>query len=350
MKSKIFVIAVSLSLLISSVVVVSGDASFDGDDKVLEWDEEVETRPLYSVVGRGVYTHNLSFDEVGEKMLQLRHDGSTLYEHIVQVTENGEDLNLISTDDEIVRDDPDRSRSQGAEIRVNRFEAPNELKRDEVREVEIELENPTTEIQDISLHIEGELEKEMKIARGGHLNSYEFSFDVEMEQNETPKDMILEFAGQAGNYRRKIINIERPCDVVPEMELGRFDRADHVGEFNESESTNESSREQIHEVIEKYLRREHHVGETPNHDEIDPVKLIFSEADEDWFEDPDTLKGEYTITVRLDGIDMEMEEAQVTLTGEEDDDEEEEIPGFKMTISMFTAIIAAIAYAEKKRI
>jgi len=42
---------------------------------------------------------------------------------------------------------------------------------------------------------------------------------------------------------------------------------------------------------------------------VDPCEIIFGRSNDDWLSgDPDSLKGEYKITIILEGADLEMEE------------------------------------------
>ncbi|MFW6064876.1 MAG: hypothetical protein ACOC8Y_04810 [Candidatus Natronoplasma sp.] len=64
---------------------------------------------------------------------------------------------------------------------------------------------------------------------------------------------------------------------------------------------------------------------------------------------PTPLKGEYKITIMLDGADLEMEEGQITIwEGEEEDDND--TLGFTSTILLLTVVITVAIYKKKERL
>jgi len=56
-------------------------------------------------------------------------------------------------------------------------------------------------------------------------------------------------------------------------------------------------------------------AEIPDEFEFDPLKTIFSKQTHDWLFEYEPLKGTYNFTVQLEGMDVELEESQVTFGG-----------------------------------
>jgi len=327
----------------------------DDVDKIVVDEWETYSQDLYSTEGLKTFTHEIRFENTGEYTLEVRHENTVLEQHIVQVEEKEEDsLEEWETSDE-------RTLEQRDEIKVVKFDAPEQVDVGETENIKVEIENSRKEAQKVSLYIDDEFELEVTVPQDDIITSYEHTFSYDMRSDRVPRDILLDFSGTFDLYRHKVINVERPDSDELEgkrgfrydgrLELCRFDREDKIGEFDENLPTIRSTdiRENIYPQIKPYLRDEYGHGNftDPGEDDIDPVRTIFGEAQEDWLECPEPLKGEYEFTIELHGIGLEMEEAEIIFLGVSEDEEEYDIPGSIWTFLLAVVIVVEI-YQKKE--
>ncbi len=215
---------------------------------------------------------------------------------------------------------------------------------------------------------------------GDLIDRHILTYSYDMESDELPENMAFYINGYSERYERRIIEIERPdsdelVDHYPfigtygRLELESLYRGGRVGEFDENINLNRSMRirENLWEDARYYLRvnQDEYEGDYENLTiqdfwDLNPCDVIFSEANENWLSgDPDPLKGEYKITIMLEGTDLEVDEDNTLITiwdgGEEEDDEEDiidrirDIPGFKSTLLLLGAVIALAVYRKKDK-
>jgi len=296
---------------------VTSDRSEIKND-IIEWDGEVETYDMYYNTPTESIELMKNFTESGEKSLEIRHDGEVLDERVIQVTEDDEesdteDLNEYLTDDE--------------DIEVTSFVAPSEASVGEDVRIYAEIENSIEEMQVVSLYVDDEKEVEKEIPQAGVIERNTLSIDLnvgDMISDPLPKDMMIRVSGSAGFYSRRILNLERPDEH--ELELERLSE-DTIGEFDEDISLwKRNIRENIHTYIQSYVRSEENKSVDTSWYEMDTVPSLFGQANEDWLEDPDLLKGDYELQITLEGIDLDVESASVLLSaGGEEKIEDERI-------------------------
>ncbi len=99
--------------------------------------------------------------------------------------------------------------------------------------------------------------------------------------------------------------------------LEDIDRGDRVGDFHETITVvrRGSIRENLYEQSRRWLRRNTDVREFPSQEDVHPTQILFGQRNENWLEEGDPLKGEYNVTIRVDGIGVEFEEAETTFSG-----------------------------------
>ncbi|MEF8873966.1 MAG: ABC transporter permease subunit [Candidatus Thermoplasmatota archaeon] len=106
-----------------------------------------------------------------------------------------------------------------------------------------------------------------------------------------------------------------PDDTIVLEDVNRGDR---VGEFHETVTVvrRTNIRENIYDQSTNFLRREYDKTDVSGKNVVHPTEVLFSKDNEKWVEpDADPLKGEYEVTLRLEGINVNMTDAQVTFSG-----------------------------------
>lgn len=220
----------------------------------------------------------------------------------------------LTTEEEPEYDEPELQQDG---VEIISFDAPAQITQGDFARIDIEAENSDTEAREITLMVDGVPVRTVIIAGGGQMSAYEYTFTYDMDYDRVPREIFMEFEGRSDLYRRRIITVERPCEDVPEIEFERLRRGDRVGDISESITTMRRMgiRENIHGAAQSHLRREYDDPYIPDFQHINPVRLAFSEADENWFDDPTALKGQYNFTIRLEGINVEMDEVETHIGG-----------------------------------
>ncbi|MFW6144804.1 MAG: hypothetical protein ACOC55_04460, partial [Candidatus Natronoplasma sp.] len=204
---------------------------------------------------------------------------------------------------------------QQGRIEVTSFSAPDEVTVGEVESVRVEIRNDITEEQAISLQMDGEMVREIRVAPAGMITGNTMSFSYEMNADRVPREIYSTYSGNAERYRHRYIEIERPDGVV--LEIEDEPRGDRVGDFEEAITVvrRGSIRETIYNQARQWLRRNTDEDEFPEVQNVHPTEIIFGKQNENWLDDPEPLKGEYELRIRVDGIDVEIEDADATFSG-----------------------------------
>ncbi len=321
-------------------------------DKTVVDGWETDSRRLYFTEGRRTFTHEITFEELGSVTLEIRHENEVIHEHVVQVVEE-DPVERVKLSNEIIQ--------QGSELDVVRFDAPEEINVGETVDIEVEIENPVEEHQEISFYSNDELELEVSVPRAGTVDRYRHTFTYEVEDGRVPRDILIEFGGTSDLYRHGVIRVERPDSDELEgergfiydgkLELYRLAGDDEVGDFEEDIPTirTDAVREKIHPPISSYLRSQYGFDNfsDPGEKEINPISVIFGETGEDWLEEPEPLNGEYVFTIDLHGIDLEMEDGRIIFLEEYEEDDEQEIPGFTSSSVLLASSIVVGIYKKK---
>jgi len=169
-------------------------------------------------------------------------------------------------------------------------------------------------------------------ARQEHLQNFEYELGErnnihrhtlthDMQADVVPREIFYDFSGEADSYTRRVIEIERPdsdeLDGEPGFRVtgGRFvivdERRDEKGEFRETITTQRRMviRDNLYSQARAYLRRQDFNYTDPGPRNINPVRTIFGEANENWLSDnPDPLKGQYNITIEIHAVGLGTEE------------------------------------------
>ncbi|MFW6048471.1 MAG: hypothetical protein ACOC87_04185 [Candidatus Natronoplasma sp.] len=202
---------------------------------------------------------------------------------------------------------------QQKDIRVTSFSAPEEVTVGDGEFVKVEVENDRAEEQTLSLQMDEETLREVNVAPAGMIHGHTINFTYEMEADEFFEDLVIDVEGSAERYRHLFIEVKRPDGTS--LELKDVHRGDRIGEINETiyAKRDRNLRENLYNQAREWLRRNTDKEEFPPILETDLLKILFGQQNEDWLHDPDILKGEYEIVVRLEGINIELQTGQVTL-------------------------------------
>lgn len=107
-----------------------------------------------------------------------------------------------------------------------------------------------------------------------------------------------------------------PQDI---MVMDDFDRGDRAGDIHEGITSVRRGdiRDRVYTQAFGWVTRQTDMEREDVARQADThvTETIFSKRNENWLNDPDPLKGEYELTIRVDGIDIEIEEAHVTFSG-----------------------------------
>ncbi len=157
-------------------------------------------------------------------------------------------------------------------------------------------------------------------------NYHRYTFTYDMQADRLPKEIFFEYSGSADRYTHRRIIIERPDSPELEGQAGFRTSGNLVivdeprseeGEFRETITTMRrmSIRDNLYTQIRAYQRRQDYNWSDPGSRDVNPVQTIFGQANENWLETPDPLKGEYNITIELTGNNLELDEADVHIGG-----------------------------------
>lgn len=201
------------------------------------------------------------------------------------------------------------------DIWVDRFSAPDEVTVGDVVSIRASIENDLPEEQLVILRKDGESIREVRVAPAGMIHRNTISFTYDMDADRVPREIYMKFSGNADRYRHRYIEIERPDGVV--LRIEDLDRGDRIDDFRETITVvrRGSIREEIYDQARVWLRRNTEVREFPRVQNVHPVEVIFGEQNENWLHDPEPLKGEYELRISVDGINVEIEDADVTFSG-----------------------------------
>jgi len=220
------------------------------------------------------------------------------------------------------------STQQDGQVSIRTFEVPDELTQGEFGTIEIELENSRLDEQVVELQIDGETFRTIRMAPGGEYDRKSYTFTYDMQADKVPREIFMEWSGYASRYHSRRITVQRPdSEELSEfrgfrgtdgkLELEYLRRGDRVGEFSESITTFRRMRirENLREDITSYFRDNDEIEDPPEPgvEVINPIYTIFGEANENWLQDPDPLKGEYEITITLEGSDLEVYEDETAV-------------------------------------
>ncbi len=332
-KLKTLTMVVSMILLISMAVVFTGClGGGDSRETVIDLDEaEKEVlKNIRSAPAEISFNVNITFEEEGERTLQVRHEGEIVMEHMVHVND-GADTDF-DTVDWSYEDD-----NLNGEIY-----APVEVETGTTETIDVDVENSIDEKRDIVIQLDYEPIKEETVGPGGEIDRYIFSFPYELERSKIPEDLTIEIDGYSDRYNRRMIDIERPDsqeqvnDDFPALEDQRpyifyendgqlrleiADREDAVGEFNETLifSREKDVKEFLHRDAETYLNRSLSASEYENLtilglEDMNSLKIIFGQANESWLSgDPDVLVGEYKINITLEAVNLDLDDVKITI-------------------------------------
>ncbi len=209
----------------------------------------------------------------------------------------------------------DFSLLQQSRISVTSFSAPDEVTVGDIASVRVQMTNEISEEQAITLQKDGEMIREISVAPAGSITGNHISFTYDMQADRVPRDIFIEYSGQADRYRHRYIEIERPDGEV--LEIEDLPRGDRIGDFHETITIVRRSRirENIYEQARDWLRRNTEVRDFPDSQNVHPTEVIFGQQNENWLKDPEPLKGEYELRIRVDGINVELEDAETTFSG-----------------------------------
>jgi len=190
--------------------------------------------------------------------------------------------------------------------------------------IEVEIRNSEEEDYQLDFYMvhereeeeedEEQLLQEIAVPPAGQLKRHYFTFTYDMEADVPPRELFVAFNARADAYYFRRLRVERPDGIVFNLEDLRRDR---VGEFRETISMvrRNQIQDNVHRQVEHYLRTEENASATREPFNLNLPRTVFGQAGEDWMEYPEALKGQYNITLAMDGVNVEMDEASVTLSG-----------------------------------
>ncbi len=133
--------------------------------------------------------------------------------------------------------------------------------------------------------------------------------------------------------------------------LEDIDRGDMVGDFHDDMTVAEGNiRENLYEQASTWLSGNTDVTDIPELEETDPLDIMFGKRNQDWLEDPEPLEGQYEISIRMDGIDIDVQDAQLVVYERANDTEESFLSRYGMfLIPIIALILVAIFVGWKKK-
>ena len=274
---------------------------------------DIEFQHVFDV--EGTYTFVLGSQEV---RLEAERD--------VEEDDEAEPAALEDESDNSIEGEEDLGlQSQGQGLTAD-IELVEETRRGNLEDILVSLDNRDPEPRTLFLQVKHsgmedfEHIRRMEVGAGGVLWRYEHTFTYEMQADRVPREIFFEFNGHSDMYFRRTIAIERPDAEDLAAEGGLFGdqdgrlilesnrRGGRVGEFNERMTTYRRMgvRDNIITQARNYLRRKYGEGEyeDPSWEVVDPMKVIFGQAEADWLRNPEPLKGPYEITITIDAINL----------------------------------------------
>lgn len=140
----------------------------------------------------------------------------------------------------------------------------------------------------------------------GDVYGHTFNYTYNMDYDIVPENLVMFLDGTCTSWHRYIITVNRPDDREIRILNKEMDRDDHIKDIH-SIRHSMKTRENIYDSMSYILRREEEDWNDPGVGNMaNPTEVLFGEIDEDVLVDPEPLKGEYEIIVRIDGEDIEM--------------------------------------------
>ncbi len=140
----------------------------------------------------------------------------------------------------------------------------------------------------------------------GDTHMITFNYTYMMNYDVVPENLVMILNGTCTSYRSYWITVNRPDDEEIELLYTDRNETDYIDETISITRQNRI-RENIYEKMRHILRRQEEDWSDPGLGGMaDPTKVLFGEINEDVLVDPDPLKGEYEIIVKITGQDFEM--------------------------------------------
>lgn len=256
----------------------------------------------------GPRSETFDLQENTEQTNALEDDAGSLAETETEgEDDSSEGMELQQTGDIFIAEDP----VTGEEI----FEAPDQVTVGEIGRVMAEVENQIDKPQNLTIKKDGEVYQSLDIPQFGKVKPHYYRFSYNMDADVVPREMYFRLKGIADRYDKRLITIERPDGIKMTVENILRGR---TGEFEDGITMQRrmSVRENIYSQAQAHIRKSNYnVSEFPDLRNVRPTELVFGKANENWFDNPEPLKGEYEITIQVDGINVEMENTEVVIGG-----------------------------------